>query len=152
MDGRIFHQPVALANEHKIGRSGTTCLSSGVSIDEQEAAPTAESDDLIEDSAVPAADEPKVPSPWRASDGAPVPFAEAQAEWARVAHGILVQTAKKYNDYLTYSELARRVLADSGILYSAHQRNWIGKVLIAVADQNATEGRTAADVTVRLQR
>jgi hypothetical protein len=108
-----------------------------VSID---AAPASESDDLIEDSPEPAADEPNVPSPWRASDGAPVPFPEAQAEWARVAHGVLVQTAKKYNDYVTYAELARRVLDQSGILYGAHQRHWIGKVLIAVADRNATEG------------
>jgi hypothetical protein len=36
--------------------------------------------------------------------------------------------------------LARRVLDESGILYGAHQRNWIGKVLVAVADRNATEG------------
>ena len=111
-----------------------------MSIDEQDAAPTVESDDLIEDNPQLPADEPKVPGPWRAADGAPIPFPEAQAEWARVAHGVLVKTAKRYNDYLTYSELARRVLDESGILYGAHQRNWIGKVLVAVADQNATEG------------
>ena len=128
------------SEEHKIGHSDATCLSSGVTIDEQEAAPTVESDDLIEDSPELPADEPKVPGPWRASDGAPISFPEAQAEWARVAHGVLVKTATRYNDYLTYSELARRVLDESGILYGAHQRNWIGKVLVAVADRNATEG------------
>ena len=65
---------------------------------------------------------------------------EAKAEWARVAHEILVETAKKYNDYLTYAELARRVLAQSGIQYRPDQRNWIGKVLALVADQCVAAG------------
>jgi hypothetical protein len=124
----------------RIGRSDAACLSSGVSIDEQEAAPTSESDDLIEDSPEPPGDEPTVPGPWRASDGTPVPFPEARAEWARVAHDVLVQTAKRYNDYVTYAELASRVLDESGIQYRLHQRNWIGKVLGMVAERNAVEG------------
>jgi hypothetical protein len=129
-----------LDKERQIGLSDAACLSSGVSIDEQEAAPTTESDDLIEDSPDLPGDERNVPGPWRASDGTPVPFPEAKAEWARVAHDVLVKTAKRYNDYVTYSELADRVLDESGIQYRAHQRNWIGKVLAVVAERNATEG------------
>jgi hypothetical protein len=111
-----------------------------VSIDEQEAAPISESDDLIEASPKLPAHQRHVPGPWRASDGTPIPFPEATAEWAGVAHGILVQTAKRYNDYVTYAELASRVLDASGIQYRAHQRNWIGKVLTVVAERNAAEG------------
>jgi hypothetical protein len=51
-----------------------------------------------------------------------------------------VQTAKRYNDYVTYSELARRVLDESGILYRPHQRNWIGKIVSLVAERSAAEG------------
>jgi hypothetical protein len=123
-----------------LGRSDPACLSSGVSIDEQEAAPTSESDVLIEEIPELPGDEAKVPGPFRASDGTPVPFPEAKAEWARVAHDVLVQTAKRYNDYLTYTELARRILDESGINYRPNQRNWIGKVLSAVADRNVAEG------------
>jgi hypothetical protein len=111
-----------------------------VSIDEQVAAPTSESDDLIDDRPELPADEGNVPGPWRASDGTPIPFAEATAEWSRVAHAVLVQTAKRYNDYVTYSELASRVLDESGIHYGRHQRSWIGKVLSVVAERNAAEG------------
>lgn len=74
-----------------------------------------------------------VPGPWRVSDGTPIPFAEAKRVWAEVAYKELVVTARKYNHYVTYSELAHRVLKESGINYRPHQRNWIGKVLGLVA-------------------
>jgi hypothetical protein len=111
-----------------------------VSIDEQEAVPTSESDVLIEEIPELPGDEANVPGPFRASDGTPVSFPEAKAEWARVAHDVLVQTAKRYNDYLTYTELARRILDESGINYRPNQRNWIGKVLGVVAERNVAEG------------
>lgn len=115
-----------------------------MSIDEQLATPDINSDapadvKLEEPGAV----EPAVPGPWRESDGTPIPFLEAKAEWAQVAHDILIQTAKRYNEYLTYAELARRVLAESGIQYRPDQRNWIGKVLALVADRCAAASKPA---------
>ena len=83
---------------------------------------------------------PNVPGPWRVSDGTPIAFSEAKEAWAQVAYDVLVATARRYGDYITYSELARRVLSESGIGYRPHQRNWIGKVLGVVAKRCVTSG------------
>ncbi len=115
-----------------------------MTIDEQLATPDLKSDDAADVGLVePGTAEPDVPGPWRESDGTPIPFSDAKAEWARVAHDILVQTAKQYNGYLTYAELARLVLEQSGIHYRPDQRNWIGKVLGLVADQCVAAGEPA---------
>lgn len=112
-----------------------------MTIDEQEDVSNTE---LVEPIAISpvaeTADEQSVPGPWREADGTPVSFLDAKVEWARVAHDILVETAKRYNDYVTYAELARRVLVESGIQYRPDQRNWIGKVLALVADQCVAAG------------
>jgi hypothetical protein len=75
------------------------------------------------------------PGTWRTVDGAAVPFAEARGEWADVAYDVLRDTAGRYNDYVTYSDLAARVQAQSGIQTRMQMRNWIGQVLVSVADR-----------------
>ena len=80
------------------------------------------------------------PGTWRVSDGSAVSFRDAIAEWGRVAHDVLVETATRYNDFVTYKELAENVQEVSGIRTKSQMRNWIGRVLGVVVEECARRG------------
>lgn len=77
------------------------------------------------------------PGTWRVSDGSAVSFRDAIAEWGTVAHDVLLETATRYNDFVTYKELAEKVQEISGIRTKSQMRNWIGKVLAVVVEECA---------------
>lgn len=79
----------------------------------------------------------KTPGTWRVSDGSAMVFSDAIATWAAVAHDVLESTAHRYNDFLTYKELAEKVQELSGIRTRMHMRNWVGRILSAVVDECA---------------
>lgn len=80
------------------------------------------------------------PGTWRVSDGSAVSFRDAIAEWGRVAHDVLLETATRYNDFVTYKDLAEKVQEVSGIRTKSQMRNWIGKVLAVVVEECARGG------------
>jgi hypothetical protein len=75
------------------------------------------------------------PGTWRVSDGDAVAFNEAKAEWAQAGRRVLIQTAMRYHDIITYGELAEQVQILTGIRTKSQMRNWIGSVLGMVADE-----------------
>ncbi|MFC9788884.1 hypothetical protein [Rhodococcus sp. NPDC127528] len=81
----------------------------------------------------PTTDEVPTPGTWRTSDGSAVPFKEACASWATAAYDVLADTATRYNDFITYKELAEKVQDLTGIRTRSQMRNWIGGVLGEVA-------------------
>lgn len=83
---------------------------------------------------------PPAPGTWRVADGSAVPFRDAIAEWGTIAHDVLMETATRYNDFVTYMELAERVQEISGIRTKSQMRNWIGKVLAVVVEECARRG------------
>lgn len=77
----------------------------------------------------------------RVSDGSRVSQAEALAAWVPVARAALIQTAGRYNNFLTYNQLATSVQEVSGV--SAGRvllTNWIGKLLERVAIESTQRG------------
>ncbi|CDZ92564.1 hypothetical protein QLG13_10325 [Rhodococcus aetherivorans] len=80
------------------------------------------------------------PGTWRISDGSRVAFADARAAWAVAAQGILERTARRYNGFITYMDLAEQVQEEAGIRTRIQMRNWIGKVLGVVVDECARRG------------
>lgn len=70
---------------------------------------------------------------YRESDGSAVPFAQAQAEWAKIARRSLERVAGVYHGTISYSELAEEVQAISGIRTTKLMWYWIGAVLEEVA-------------------
>ncbi len=80
------------------------------------------------------------PGTWRVSDGSAVAFRDAIAEWGTVAHDVLLDTAARYNDFVTYKELSEQVQEVSGIRTKSQMRNWIGKVLAVVVEECARRG------------
>lgn len=74
----------------------------------------------------------RTPGTWRVSDESAVPFAQACAAWAVAAHSVLSDIATRYNDFVTYGELAQTVQDVTGIRTRMQMRNWIGKVLAEV--------------------
>lgn len=82
----------------------------------------------------PNADEVQTPGTWRTSDGSAVPFKEACARWAIAAYAVLADTATRYNDFITYKELAEKIQAMAGIRTNSQMHYWIGtRVLGEVA-------------------
>jgi hypothetical protein len=81
---------------------------------------------------------PVKPAAWTA-DGTEVSFADARVKWAEVAYDVLRETAGRFGDYITYSALAEKVQAQSGISTRLLTRNWVGKVLDTVAERCQSE-------------
>lgn len=81
---------------------------------------------------------PKPPTTWQTADGSEVAFNDAMALWTSVAYDVLRETAGRYNAYVTYSDLAKTVQAQSGMQTRLLTRNWIGKVLSAIAERCAS--------------
>jgi len=68
------------------------------------------------------------------TDGSYIPQSEAVVEWAAAARPVLIETARTYNAFLTYQQLADEVQLRSGITTRSAMRNWIGSVLGRVVD------------------
>jgi hypothetical protein len=62
-------------------------------------------------------------------------LANAKDPWAVVAFEKLIDTARRYNDYVTYKQLADEVQTGTGITTKTLLPNWIGAVLGSVADR-----------------
>jgi hypothetical protein len=75
------------------------------------------------------------PGTWRTVDGSAVSFNDARLGRAFAAHEVLVDTATRFNDFITYKELSEQVQKMSGIRTRSQMRNWIGSVLARVADR-----------------
>jgi len=80
------------------------------------------------------------PGTWRESDGSAVPWTEAKAAWASVAHPILSEIARDYGAWVTYKDLAERIQRATGIRTRSLLQNWIGEVLGDVARICAANG------------
>lgn len=77
---------------------------------------------------------------FRVSDGGPVLWADAMALWVPLAHQELVRTASRYNEVITYGELAKQVQSHSGVHTRKLLPNWIGDLLERVAQLAADRG------------
>lgn len=77
---------------------------------------------------------------YRALDGAPVAWHDAEASWAGAARTVLIEVARRYGAWVTYGELADTVQADTGVHTTMLLHHWIGPVLEhVVADQPVDE-------------
>jgi hypothetical protein len=54
---------------------------------------------------------------------------DAQVAWVPIARESLLRTAKTYNGFITYGELAEELQSKSGIRTNQLTHHWIGKVL-----------------------
>jgi hypothetical protein len=63
------------------------------------------------------------------SDGAFVSMQGALDAWEPIAIAVLTDTAKKYNGFVTYTELSNAVQIRSGIGHKGLLTNWIGSLL-----------------------
>jgi hypothetical protein len=80
------------------------------------------------------------PGTWRTDDGSAFPFSEARKLWAVAAREALIATARRYQAYVTYGELAQDVQKRSGVETRSQMRNWIGGVLGMAADESRRRG------------
>lgn len=72
-------------------------------------------------------------------DGNKVSMQDAFDAWEPHAVSMLTQTAKRYNGFVTYAQLAGFVQAESGVTHNGLIMNWIGDVLgrvIRVCNEN----------------
>ena len=83
---------------------------------------------------------PRQGGTFRESDGTPVLWADAMALWVPLAHEELMRTAGRYNEVITYGELAKQVQAASGVRTRKLLPNWIGYLLEQVAQLAADIG------------
>ena len=75
---------------------------------------------------------------------------EAFDAWQPHAVALLIETAKRYNGFVTYSQLAEFVQAQTGITHRGLVMNWIGDVLgrvISVCTSNGWPQLTSLCVT-----
>ncbi len=77
---------------------------------------------------------------WRRSDGAPVPFDEANEAWIAAAREELVATAGRYGGYLTYGELTARVFDATGFETGMQPGRLAAKILGPVAEDGHRRG------------
>jgi hypothetical protein len=80
------------------------------------------------------------PGTYRIGDGAPVSFDAAQALWTSMARDVLVDVARRYNQTITYDELAAAVQTRSGVRTKMLMSQWIGGVLGVISDECAARG------------
>lgn len=84
------------------------------------------------------------------NDGNKVSMQAAFDAWEPHAVALLTQTAKRYNGFVTYAQLAHFVQAQSGVTHNGLIMNWIGDVLgrvIAVCNKNEWPQLTSLCVT-----
>jgi hypothetical protein len=67
-------------------------------------------------------------------------FNESRALWAVAARDMLVETARRYQAFVTYQELSAEVQRRTGITTRVPMRHWIGSVLGMVADECLRRG------------
>lgn len=77
---------------------------------------------------------------YRAADGSPVAFPDAQQLWVSAARERLISTSRVYHAVTTYKELAEEIQVDTGVRTRMLLMNWIGAVLGLVADDCARRG------------
>ncbi|MDH6199094.1 hypothetical protein M2272_005761 [Mycobacterium frederiksbergense] len=65
----------------------------------------------------------------KGSDGGFVSMQDALNAWEPIAIALLAETAKKYNGFVTYTELSDAVQTRSGIRHNGLLPNWIGDLL-----------------------
>jgi hypothetical protein len=71
-----------------------------------------------------------LPGTWREPHrNVKIPFPQALKEWAEASIPMLEEVAGTYGDYITYSELASRVVDATGIHTGQLLTNWSGKFL-----------------------
>ena len=83
-------------------------------------------------------------------EGDKVSMQEAFDAWQPHAVALLIETAKRYNGFVTYSQLAEFVQAQTGITHRGLVMNWIGDVLgrvISVCTSNGWPQLTSLCVT-----
>ncbi len=74
------------------------------------------------------------PGTYRESNGAVVSGKEALDAWSGAAIAVLRDTARRYNDTITYASLGKQVQECTGIRTRRLLMHWIGKVLGQVAN------------------
>ena len=67
------------------------------------------------------------------ASGDPVEMRDAKAVWVPLARESLLRTAKTYNGYITYKDLAEEIQTKSGIRTKQLTHHWIGKVIGVVS-------------------
>lgn len=83
-------------------------------------------------------------------DGKKVAMQDAFNIWEPPAVEMLTQTARRYNGFVTYAQLAEYVQAQSGVTHNGLIMNWIGDVLgrvITVCTKNGWPQLTSLCVT-----
>lgn len=73
-------------------------------------------------------------------DGGFVSMNDALDAWEPIAIEVLTETAKKYNGFVTYSELSNAVQTRSGIGHKGLLTNWIGGLLQRVIHHCLDQG------------
>jgi hypothetical protein len=73
---------------------------------------------------------------YRVDDGSEVSLADAQLAWTAAAREVLIETAGRYQDYVTYGQLAELVQERSGIRTRSQMRTWINGILALVAAES----------------
>lgn len=84
------------------------------------------------------------------NDGNKVSMQDAFDAWEPHAVALLTETAKQYNGFVTYAQLAGVVQSQTGITHNSLIMNWIGDVLgrvIEVCNKNGWPQLTALCVT-----
>lgn len=71
---------------------------------------------------------------FRASDGAPVAWADAVDAWAAAARPVLVALARQHGAWISYGELGEEVQRITGIRTTMLLHRWIGEVLRHLTD------------------
>lgn len=90
-----------------------------------------------------------LPGTWRRSDGSAVAWSEAVAAWSAAGRTLLRDVASTYNDTITYADFATAVQDTAGIETRSLLQNWIGDVLVSVAQAQPTDEPTLTALVIR---
>ncbi len=78
--------------------------------------------------------------PTRESSGEKVSPEEARAAWTVAARPVLLDAAQRYGHLVTHKQLAEAVQRDADVRTTQQSQHWIGKVLVAVAEECHQKG------------
>jgi hypothetical protein len=78
---------------------------------------------------------------YRDGDGSPVDFATAVSEWTLVALPVLEGVARRYDETITYKDLAEKVQEAAGIRTRVLMMHWIGQVLGGASRESHRRGQ-----------
>ena len=74
------------------------------------------------------------------ADGNSISMADAKEQWVPVARDYLIESARRYNGYITYKQLAERIQSVTGIRHDGLLPNWIGGVLEPIVHDSQAAG------------